>query len=143
MKLFVVGLQRVCRVNNVLTPRVNMFIRPLSQISLRPEGSINNTLLMGLRGGTSGKELLFNNVLKEQSKVVMETPTNLLSEIDNMKLSFHLETPSLIGPNLNDETLQLDSVLRKRRKKMKKHKLRKRRKRERAMKRKISQGQKK
>lgn len=43
----------------------------------------------------------------------------------------------------NNEALQLDSVLRKRRKKMKKHKLRKRRKRERALKRKISQGQKK
>lgn len=42
-----------------------------------------------------------------------------------------------------NKTLQLDSVLRKRRKKMKKHKLRKRRKRERALKRKISQGQKK
>ena len=41
------------------------------------------------------------------------------------------------------ETIQLDSVLRKRRKKMKKHKLRKRRKREKALKRKISQGQKK
>lgn len=38
----------------------------------------------------------------------------------------------------NNETLQLDSVLRKRRKKMKKHKLRKRRKREKALKRKIS-----
>lgn len=37
-------------------------------------------------------------------------------------------------------TMQLDSVMRKRRKKMKKHKLRKRRKREKAEKRKLSQG---
>lgn len=43
-------------------------------------------------------------------------------------------------PIQQDITMQLDSVLRKRRKKMKKHKLRKRRKRERADKRKLSQG---
>lgn len=63
--------------------------------------------------------------------------------------------PLSVGPTLNwtsfknsgvleerksEITMELDSVMRKRKKKMKKHKLRKRRKREKAEKRKLSQG---
>lgn len=45
-----------------------------------------------------------------------------------------------VGETVSQETMELDSVMRKRKKKMKKHKLRKRRKREKAEKRKLSQG---
>lgn len=45
-----------------------------------------------------------------------------------------------ISPMVEDNGMLLDSVLRKRKKKMKKHKLRKRRRKERAEKRKLSQG---
>ena len=49
-----------------------------------------------------------------------------------------INEPSSKGPT--DLTMELDSVMRKRKKKMKKHKLKKRRKREKAEKRKQSQG---
>lgn len=49
------------------------------------------------------------------------------------------EREAVKGP-VSQITMELDSVMRKRKKKMKKHKLRKRRKREQAEKRKLSQG---
>lgn len=82
------------------------------------------------------------SILQMISNDMAQGKVDLLEEISHpININNNNVTTSIQEPmplQQSNETMQLDSVLRKRRKKMKKHKLRKRRKREKALKRKIS-----
>ncbi|KAG0667963.1 hypothetical protein C6P45_005194 [Maudiozyma exigua] len=103
-------------------------MRQVSQDALRVK-TVNNHLSLFENTVNNFKSMSLNN-----SHRLPEI--QFVKEQDLLKYITNITEPTIS----NNDEMSLDSVLRKRKKKMKKHKLRKRRRKERAEKRKLSQG---
>ena len=129
--------------------------RPLSTITTINSNSVGDQLgLLGLLPKSSITSVLGNRERdaelssRLQGRLTQCFPSSVVTPVTHAEVSTVGTSIStnVVHEEVGDSNMQgqpsmeLDSVLRKRRKKMKKHKLRKRRRRERAEKRKLSQG---
>ncbi|CAL9737703.1 hypothetical protein MOSE0_M06348 [Monosporozyma servazzii] len=144
MRYLLVGVKRFCTLGTALN-RING-VRTLST-GFHKECQSTNVLisLMDVRKietpSSSILQMINNDMTQGKVNILEEIFHSMRSRSGNNNNNNNSNIRPIREPmplQQNNETLQLDSVLRKRRKKMKKHKLRKRRKREKALKRKIS-----
>ena len=144
MSNFLIGIQKFCS----LGPKLGRLNGVRNMCTRLNHTSVYNNNLMSLMMMNLHELAVRGNYVPQMPSKLSQLVSNR-GNIVNHTFSKNIACRDIIQNHIcdpsiqNDETLQLDSVLRKRRKKMKKHKLRKRRKREKALKRKISQGQKK